>query len=152
MTRRYVDHYLNDLNTIVRTLTADFATLQRRLALWSRDGYPTSSGGTRVRGGVSDPTAAAVLTPDEVRQDRDKLTTLITAAHDLLAEADTIRTRYMTTTKEVQRHNQALTKCANMHGCPDDSWATKAGRCSTCYEYNRVNQRDRHQSAAGSEL
>lgn len=143
MARRYVDHYLADAAALVRTLTTDFAALQKRLALWSRDGYPTGQSGTRTKGAVGDPTALAVIASDDIRKDRDRLTSLIIQAHENLKEADMIRARYMTTTSTATIHNATLTKCANMHGCPEDMWAAKAGRCLNCCEYQRRNQRDR---------
>ena len=48
---------------------------------------------------------------------------------------------------EVTKHNASLSKCANQFGCPDDAWACKAGRCLTCYEYNRRTGRDRVRAA-----
>jgi hypothetical protein len=144
MTRRYVDHYLADIAALVRTLSNDFTALQRRLALWSRDGYPTGSSATRVKGAVGDPTASAVIASDDIRKDRDRLSSLIIQAHELLKEADIIRSRYMTTTTKAVKHNASLTKCVNMHGCPEDMWAAKAGRCLTCYEYQRRTGRDRN--------
>ncbi len=143
MHRRYLDHFLADLAHLVATLHTDFPALQGRLALWSRDGYPTGSSGTRRGGTIGDPTASAVLASDEVRRDRQRLEELVVRAHDLLKEADTIRGRYMSAAAQVTKHNQALTKCANIHGCPDDGWASKAGRCATCYEYVRRTERDR---------
>jgi hypothetical protein len=143
MTRRYVDHYLADVAALVRTLSTDFVALQKRLALWSRDGYPTGQSGSRSKGAVGDPTALAVIASDDIRKDRDRLTSLIIQAHDILKEADIIRSRYMTTTSTATKHNATLTKCANMHGCPDDMWAAKAGRCLNCYEYQRRTCRDR---------
>ena len=143
MNRRYVDHYLADIVALVRTINADFPALQKRLALWSRDGYPTGTGVSAGKGSISDPTAAAVLVSDDIRKDRDRLSLIIIQAHDLLREADNIRTRYMTTETRTAKHNASLSKCANIHGCPDDSWAAKAGRCLVCYEYQRRNMRDR---------
>lgn len=143
MTRRYVDHYLADLGALIRDLTDDFIELQKRMALWSRDGYPTGSMNARASGTVSDPTANAALSSDEVRRDRDRLSALIIQAHSIMRDADIIRTRYMNTTTRAEEHNAQLSKCANIHGCPDDSWACKAGRCTSCYEFNRRNGRDR---------
>lgn len=142
-THRYLDFYLTDIGALARTLLADHPGLQKCFTLWSRDGYPSSSGGTRVTGTISDPTAQAVLASDEVSRDRDTYNEKVIQAHQLLKEADAIRAKYMTTTERAVKHNQGLTKCANLHGCPDDAWASKAGRCSACYEYNRRNQRDR---------
>ena len=36
--------------------------------------------------------------------------------------------------------------CGNIHGCPDDDHAEKAGRCSACYQYQRRTGRDRRQT------
>lgn len=141
--KRFVDHYLSDLTAMANTLSADFQVLQRRLALWSRDGYPSGLTGTVAGGAISDPTATAVLSPDPVRKDRERLSELVVKAHEILGEADSIRSKYMTTATQAQRHNQGLAKCANQYGCPDDAWASKAGRCSTCYEYRRRHQGDR---------
>jgi hypothetical protein len=143
MTKRYVDHYLEDIVVLVRNISNDFSALQKRLALWSRDGYPTGTGVSAGKGSISDPTASAVLISDDIGKDRDRLSTIIIQAHDLLREADIIRTRYMTTETRTAKHNASLSKCANIHGCPDDTWAAKAGRCLVCYEYQRRNLRDR---------
>lgn len=53
----------------------------------------------------------------------------------------------LTPSPEVAKHNAGLAKCANQFGCPDDAWASKAGRCQACYEYNRRTQRDRVKAA-----
>lgn len=143
MTRRYADHYLADICVLAQTILDDFAELQKRLALWSRDGYPTGSLNARSSGTVSDPTANAALSSDEVRRDRDELSSLIVRAHGLLRDADNIRARYMNTTINAEQHNAQLTRCENIHGCPDGAWACKAGRCTTCYQFNRRNGRDR---------
>jgi hypothetical protein len=144
MTRRYVDHYLADVAALVHTLSTDFVALQKRLALWSRDGYPTGQGGSRTKGAIGDPTASAVIASDDIRKDRDRLTTLVIQAHDCLKEADIIRLRYMTSSVKAAKHNAGLTKCANMHGCPENMWGAKAGRCLNCYEYQRRTGRDRN--------
>ena len=39
--------------------------------------------------------------------------------------------------------NPAPVPCGNVHGCPDDDEADKAGRCSACYQYQRRTGRDR---------
>ena len=143
MTRRYIDHYLADLAAMTTTLDNDFAALERRLLVWSRDGYPTGKTGS-IRGGqIGDPTATAVLTPDSVRNDRDRLNELILAAHETLKEADIIRRRYMAAAEQAQKHNAGLTKCGNTNGCPDDMFAAKAGRCLSCYEHHRRSGKDR---------
>lgn len=43
--------------------------------------------------------------------------------------------------------NPTPVPCGNIHGCPDDDEADKAGRCSACYQYQRRTGRDRR--AAG---
>jgi hypothetical protein len=143
MKTRYVDHYLADLADMARILETDFAALQGRLALWSRDGYPTRSDAPAGRSGIGDPTATAVLASDPVRRDRERLAELIVQAHDLMREADAIRATYMNAVNTASRHNNSLTKCANINGCPDDMWSVKAGRCLACYEYRRTTDRDR---------
>jgi hypothetical protein len=143
MTRRYVDHYLADLTAMVTTLNRDFAALERRLLVWSRDGYLTGTNGTIRSSQLSDPTATAVLTPDHVRNDRDRIRQLIVEAHETLKEADLIRTKYMTPAQRVDAHNLGLTKCGNVNGCPDGMFAAKAGRCLSCYEYRRLRNDDR---------
>lgn len=140
---RYIDDYLDDLHVMVKQILADFVALQRRLAIWSRDGYPTGTDRQTRGATIGDPTAAAVLAPDEVRRDREQLAQLITQAHEIMTKAEGIRSKYMTAAKQAERHNRSLTRCANIHGCPDDMWAAKAGRCLACYEYRRVNHSDR---------
>lgn len=145
-THRYLNEYLNDLHTMIQSLQRDFTTLQRRLIAWAQDGYPTSTGTPGSKGGFSDPTASAVINPDQVRKDREHLEQIIINVHTQLTKADAIRAQYINTNTTTTKHNNSLTKCSNQHGCPDDAWAAKAGRCLTCYEYNRTNQRDRRKS------
>jgi hypothetical protein len=146
MTHRFLAEYLIDLNKICADLERDFTTLQRRLIAWAQDGYPANTGTLGSKGGFSDPTAAAVMNPDQVRKDREALRELIINAHTQLTRAEQIRARYINNTNTTAKHNNTLTKCANQHGCPDDAWAAKASRCLTCYEYNRTNNRDRRKS------
>jgi hypothetical protein len=143
MNRRYVDHYLADLTAMVTTLNRDFAALERRLLVWSRDGYPTGTNGTIRSSQLSDPTATAVLTPDHVRHDRDRIRQLIVEAHETLREADLLRAKYMTPAQRVDAHNKTLAACINTNGCPNNMWAVKAGRCLACYEYFRMRGVDR---------
>jgi len=42
--------------------------------------------------------------------------------------------------------DRGLVICANIHGCPDDAWATKAGRCEACYRHRLRHDTDRRLS------
>lgn len=128
---------------MIATLDQDFAALERRLLVWSRDGYPTGKTGSTRGSQISDPTATAVLTPDSVRKDRDRLNELILQAHDIAKEADILRGRYMAAGRQTDTHNRGLTRCGNVNGCPNNMWAAKAGRCLACYEHHRRNGNDR---------
>lgn len=143
MTPGYATQIVNDLAAMAGLLAHDYPTLQRRLILWARDGYPTGAAGHVGRGAISDPTANAVLTPDPVRIDRNRLADIVARVHELLREANSIRTQYMSAPIDAERHNAALEKCANVHGCPDGMWAAKAGRCLACYEHRRTRHTDR---------
>ena len=45
--------------------------------------------------------------------------------------------------------DRGLIQCANVHGCPDEAWAEKAGRCGACYQHHRRHDgRDRRLSGA----
>ena len=42
---------------------------------------------------------------------------------------------------------RGLVLCANVHDCPDDAWAVKAGRCEACYRWRlRHDGMDRRRS------
>lgn len=148
MTRRYIDNYLTDAGQLLARLAQQLPDLERRLTAWAKDGYPSQSGAPGGAGTISDPTAQAVVTPDRVRLDREQLHANIIRLHDIAVTLDMIRRTYMEPKPDKQPQPHTLAKCSNMHGCPDDAWADKAGRCSACYQYLRRTQRDRTNTAA----
>ena len=133
-------------------ISHDYLTLDARLRDWTSG--TGGSGGPRPKGSISDPTGTAALTTDEHGQMRRRLSELLDRICRDLATVETIRREVMApppTVEELERqaHNQkvgALQPCANIHGCPDEAWATKAGRCENCYRAMKRNGRDRRVS------
>lgn len=139
---KIIDHF-DDARTTLARLERDINILQLRLHAWAKDGYPSGGSSIGSKGGFSDPTGNAALGRDEVRADREEFETLIEEVSSKFLRLESIRKKYVDVQTATATHNAGLVACANQHGCPDQAWATKAGRCPTCYEYKRVNQRDR---------
>jgi len=136
-----------------------FARIQRdhlkvigRLRDWSAG--IGGSGGPQAKNTISDPTGHAALATDEFGSARHRIESLIDDVCRALDRIESIRREVMApppTAEEVerQRSNQktgALQPCANIHGCPDEAWATKAGRCEACYKYRQRRGSDRRVS------
>lgn len=146
MTRRHITHYLTDTRQMIDQLHHEFTDLERRLTAWAKDGYPSTSGqpATSGGGGISDPTAQAVLAPDQVRLDREQLHANLIRLHDISVTLDHIRRTYMTPDNEKNLEQlRKLEACANQLGCPDQAYAAKAGRCSACYQHHRRTGEER---------
>lgn len=142
------------------TIAADhMARIQRdhlkvvgRLRDWSAGIGGT--GGPQPKNSISDPTGQTALAVDEFGTARNRLEALIDEVCRRLDRIEVIRREVMApppTLEEVERErtNQradGLQPCANQHGCPDEGWATKAGRCETCYKYRARNGQDRRVS------
>jgi hypothetical protein len=146
MTRHHISNYLDDTRTMIDTLHTEFRDLERRLTIWAKDGFPSSSGtpGGGSTNTISDPTAQAVLAPDQVRLDREKMHTMVLRLHEISVTLDNIRRTYMTPDSEKHLDQvRKLETCSNQKTCPDSAYAVKAGRCSACYQYNRRTGEDR---------
>lgn len=141
MNRRYATHYLEDTLTTLTTLAAEFTELQRRLTAWTKDGYPSSSGQPGGSTTLSDPTAQAVIAPDHVALDRDKLHADLIRIHNLAAGIDAIRRTYMNPINE--QHQAELKKLARCANPTCDMLAVKAGRCTACYQFHRRTGEER---------
>lgn len=109
-----------------------------------------SGGGPGARNAVSDPTGNAALATDEWALARRHLERHIRAIDAAAAACDAIRRQALTPPPPATPAARGIPKCANPHGCPDDAWADTAGRCATCYEYLRRNDRDRRLSGQPS--
>ena len=114
----------------------------------------SGSGGPSSKGTVSDPTGNAALAVDEHGALRARYNRAITDLWLAVRQLDSIEREVMKpalTHAEAQQRQEnqrvgALQPCANLHGCPDDEWATKAGRCEACYRYRVRRGSDRRVS------
>lgn len=138
-------HQLNIAKAIIDQLTRQHNKLVATLNDLAADSYPSSAGlGARCKNHISDPTANAALKHDEPTQDRQRFRILTTRLHDVANELDNIRAKYLNTPTATPAPTNTPSPCANMHGCPDNNWADKAGRCKPCFEHMRTHNRDRH--------
>ena len=64
-------------------------------------------------------------------------------AATLLWVADHLDRLALLTLAALAQPNPDPVPCGNVHGCPDEGEADKAGRCSACYQYQRRTGRDR---------
>lgn len=132
-----------DLDLLAR-LRADLPRVVATLRDWSSG--IRSGGAASGAGSVSDPTGHAALTADEWAGRRHRLERLVATIHAAALNAERIRADVLAPPVERAPAARGLVHCANLHGCPDDAWATKAGRCDTCYGYQRRTGRDRRLS------
>lgn len=147
--KRNATQHQRALTETIAMLTAyqtDQTTVINRLRDWAT-GLTTTHSGPTSKGTIADPTGNTALSVDEWGQARTRLEALITTAHTTATALEAIRKQIMATdtTDPDDPDNQtgALQVCANSHGCPDDNWASKAGRCEACYQYRHRNNRDR---------
>ena len=131
-----------DLDLLAR-LRADLPHLVATLRDWSAG---IRSGGGAGGGGVGDPTGHAALTTDEWAGRRRDLERRVATIHAAVLDLEKIRREVIDPPPPTEPAARGLVHCANIHGCPDDAWATKAGRCDTCYGYQRRTGRDRRLS------
>ena len=117
------------------------------LTVLARDGYASRTPGNGDpaggSGGISDPVSRSALAPDEASDHIETIsglceailwrTTLLTDA--LQPWVDLLARRPAKTPSD-----RGLAKCANPHGCPDDGWAVRSGRCDTCAQYRYRHQ------------
>lgn len=133
-------------------LQRDHLRVISRLRDWSAG--ISGNGGPIPKNSISDPTGQSALAVDEFGTARHKLEVLIDEVCKRMELIEFIRREVMApppTLEEVERErgNQqagSLQHCANCHGCPDEAWATKAGRCEACYKYRARHGRDRRVS------
>ena len=114
----------------------------RFLREWSA-GATHSADGPSPKNQVSRPTEAQALGHDQFARMRDRLIEQLLVADRAMREVDSIRREVMSGPPPARPAERGLAKCCNMHGCPDDAWAVKAGRCDTCYRYRARTDRDR---------
>ena len=142
------DKALDDAIAILRALKRDHRSVFDALAQWSA-GISAGGGGRRSIGGHSDPTGSrAVIGDDDARADRISLDHAITVILNAAKGADHVRRSVMAgVDQEIPKDPEArgVVHCANVN-CPDEAYADKAGRCATCYQYWRRNDRDRRKS------
>ena len=110
-----------------------------------------SGGGPKAKGAVSDPTGEGALNVDEWGQMRERVAELVDRVWRDAMELEGIRAKVAAPPPPKAPEHRGLTRCANLHGCPDDAWATKAGRCEACYRYLRRTDRDRRLSGVRDE-
>lgn len=138
---------VGDLAASVTTLAPDaFA----RLRGWQAG--IRSSGSTGGSGSVSDPTSTAALTASRWGDLSRELAEGIRSCRDLLRKLNRICAEVAAPPVPPQPRERGLMACANQHGCPDDAWATKAGRCEACYKFRSRNNRDRTGRGAQSNV
>ena len=122
---------------------SDIPLMFARLREWSSD-VGSSSGSVGPKNQVGDPTGnTAVNTTDENARMIAELHAICDSIHRDSLDLDRIRRHTMAPAIPKQPEERGLEKCKNMHGCPDDAWAWKAGRCDACHTYWRRNERDR---------
>lgn len=128
---------LADTRHLLDHLARDLRQLEHLLVRYARDGYPSSSGQPGGASTAADPTAQAVLAPDEVRYDRERLAAGLIRIHDQALDLEQIRRRWMNPlTDQDMTAIKASARCANPT-C--DELAVKAGRCSACYQHYRLH-------------
>lgn len=124
-------------------------TVMDHLAEWA-GGVSAGGGGRRSIGGHSDPTGnRAMLGDDNARLARLAVDDHLTHILRLLRDDDHLfRTVMAAVDQEFPKEpkERGLAACANLHGCPDEAWASKKGRCDLCYMYMYRNGRDRRKS------
>jgi len=113
----------------------------------SRDGYPSRTPGNGEpgsgSGGIADPTGLAAVDPGEARDHVDTVLGLCEAIlwrATLLTDALQPWVEILAARPAKTPSERGLAKCANPHGCPDDGWAIRAGRCDTCAQYRYRHQ------------
>lgn len=141
----------SELQATAATVAARAATFERdcldvlaRLRDWSNGG--SGGGGPKPKNQVSDPTGTEALGRDQFAQERRLLALELEKAWRAMCEIERIRRFVMSPPPEKEPSHRGLQRCCNPHGC--DEWATKAGRCESCYKYLRRNDRDRRVDAA----
>lgn len=113
-------------------------------------GIGSGSGGPSPKNQISDPTGNGALAIDEWAHMRQEVSDLVrrisTDAHRLVI----IQRFALEPALPKQPADRGIAACANLHGCPTDSWADVAGRCKPCYEALRRTGRDRRVSGQAS--
>ena len=138
---------LGDAIHWLTALEADHAQVVASLRDWS--GGLTSGGGPTGKNSISDPTGQSALATDSWGLMRAELADLVLAVYRKAKDLERIRREVVEPPPEKQPADRGLASCANGHGCPDDAWATKAGRCDRCYAYQYKYDRDRRKSKEG---
>lgn len=128
-------------------LGANADDLEKTLKDCARDGYPTTSDGPGTRNNISDPTFAAANGKDPARRAHEQLARLLDETDAVTAALMSLTDPWTRIAHNTTRKNNALTQCANIHGCPDNAWASERGRCPQCARHLRINGRDRTRAA-----
>ncbi len=130
------------IHLAARRCQADVAVVLGRLRDWSAGASSTSSGPS-PKNQVGRPTEAQALGHDQFGQLREQLVHQLLIADRAMRNVESIRRQVMDDPPSRHPEERGLAKCCNIHGCPDDAWAERAGRCDTCYRYHRRNDLDR---------
>lgn len=105
--------------------------------------------GRRPKGDHSDPTgssATARVEPEQgwAREVADAWPPALKACEESVVRVNDLMVPLSDCLRKGKpQRRQDIPACANIHGCPDDAKAVKAGRCDTCYQYRARNERDR---------
>jgi hypothetical protein len=140
----------------VKVMAPEHPEMERRFKEWSRSGFPGSTmggfgGGPSIiadgeRVPVTGVELAAVFSSDQIADMHQRYNATLHETLGHLVQLWAIRHDILEGGKEAQKakkRQNTLTDCANAHGCPDEAWGWKAGRCGTCYQYRRRTGRDR---------
>lgn len=120
----------------------DLLEVLSHLRDWSA-GASNSSSGPSPKNQVSRPTEAQALGFDQWGLLRQELVDQLLLADRAMRRVEHIRRLVIDPPPERLPEDRGLAKCANLHGCPDDAWAERGGRCDACYRYHRRTDLDR---------
>jgi hypothetical protein len=122
-------------------IITDWDATDGRLEAWAH-GVRSSTGDRGPKGAYSNPTAAQALMRDHFGRDYRDLHRKADQVVRHVFDLEHLRVTTMQDVIPAEPQNRGLSQCANAHGWCQE-WATKAGRCPSCYEYLRRTGRDR---------
>lgn len=127
---------------ILSTLESEWPQVDRNLTQWAH-GLRSSSGDRGPKGSYSNPTAAAALMRDKFGRQRADAYRWVDSIYSAAVNLDMVRREAVDPPVPPTPEERGLASCCNLHGCPEDAWGYKAGRCQACYDYHRRTGRDR---------
>jgi hypothetical protein len=136
----------NEMVDRLRRITTDLDGLHPERtsdALRDFSAGPGSGGGPSPKNQISDPTGNAALSRDSWAMMRVEMSQIINRMVLDASRLVSIEREVLAPPPPKAPVDRGLVKCCNVHGCPDDAWAIKAGRCIACYEALRRTERDR---------